>query len=46
MVTTNPNTIRLDDEQRASLARIADKNGNPGVKCLVRRSLRMSNEPS
>ena len=27
MVTTNPTTIRLDDEQRASLARIADKNG-------------------
>ncbi len=28
-MTTNPNTIRLDDEQRASLARIADKNGKP-----------------
>ena len=26
-MTTNPNEIRLDDEERASLARIADKNG-------------------
>lgn len=28
-MATNPNDIRFDEEQKAALARIADKNGKP-----------------